>query len=73
MPTWVRLAPLWITPDQAWLDPQAGGIEIWPVQMPEDWDFNHASVERGGIRPLLVGKGDPIVVCAGSLQSVGPI
>ena len=37
--------------------------------MPEDWDFNHASVERGGIRPLLVGKGDPIIVphrCNGS-------
>jgi len=55
-------AHLWITPDQASLDPEAGGIEIWPVRMPEDWNFNHANVERGGIRPLLVGKGDPIVM-----------
>jgi len=28
-------AHLWITPDQASLDPEAGGIEIWPVRMPE--------------------------------------
>jgi hypothetical protein len=55
-------ANLWITPHQASLDPEAGGIEIWQVRMPEDWDFNHANVERGGIRARLVGKGDPIVV-----------
>ena len=41
---------------------QGGGIEIWPVRMPEDWDFKHANVERDGIRHLLAGKGDPIVV-----------
>ena len=63
MPTWGAVgANLWTTPDQASLDPVAGGIEIWPVRMPEHWDFNHANVERGGIRPLLVRKGDPIVV-----------
>ena len=45
MPTWVRLAAdLWTTPDQASLDAETGGIEIWPVRMPEDWDFSHANV-----------------------------
>lgn len=55
-------ANLWITPDQASLDPQGGGIEIWPVRMPEDWDFKHANVKRDGIRNFLAGKGDPIVI-----------
>jgi tetratricopeptide (TPR) repeat protein len=55
-------ANLWITPDDASLDPEAGGMEIWPVRMPEGWDFKQANVERDGIRALLAGKGDPIVV-----------
>jgi hypothetical protein len=55
-------ANLWITPDDASLDPEAGGMEIWPVRMPEGWDFKQANVERDGIRDLLAGKGEPIVV-----------
>ena len=55
-------ANLWITPDEASLDPEGGGIEIWPVRMPDDWDFRRANVERDGIRDMLAGMGDPIVV-----------
>lgn len=55
-------ANLWITPDEASLEPQGGGIEIWPVRMPDDWDFRRANVERAGIRDMLAGTGDPIVV-----------
>jgi hypothetical protein len=59
-----------ITPDQASLDPEAGGIEIFPVRMPEDWI---------SIMPTLNGAASGLRWLEGSdrsaasLQSVGPI
>ncbi len=29
----------WITPDDANLDPEGGGLEVWDVEAPLDWDF----------------------------------
>lgn len=29
----------WITPDSANLDPESGGLLIYPARAPEDWDF----------------------------------
>jgi hypothetical protein len=44
---------LWITADDASLDKDSGGLEIWPVKMPADWDFRKANIDRAGIRSLL--------------------
>jgi hypothetical protein len=38
----------WITPDDANLDPQGGGLEVWDVEAPLDWDF--AEYNRDGPR-----------------------
>ena len=46
-------ANLWITADDASLDKDGGGLEIWPVEMPAGWDFHKANVDRAGIRSLL--------------------
>ena len=40
----MRISPrstsnFWITPDEANLDPQGGGLEVWDVEAPLDWDF----------------------------------
>ncbi len=49
-------ANLWITADDASLDAEGGGLEIWPVRMPEGWDFHRANIERDGIRSLLAER-----------------
>lgn len=38
----------WITPDEANLDPEGGGLEVWDVEAPLDWDF--AAYNRDGPR-----------------------
>ncbi len=38
----------WITPDEANLDPDGGGLEVWDVEAPLDWDF--AAYNRDGPR-----------------------
>jgi len=40
----------WITPDEANLDPESGGLKVWDVAAPLDWDFaryNAADEEIG--------------------------
>jgi hypothetical protein len=46
-------ANLWITADDASLDKDGGGLEIWPLEMPAEWDFRKANIDRAGIRSLL--------------------
>ena len=46
-------ANLWITTDDASLDQDGGGLEIWPLKMPTGWDFHKANIDRAGIRSLL--------------------
>ena len=39
----------WITPDEANLDPESGGLVVWPKLPPEDWsfaDYNNAPAEK---------------------------
>jgi hypothetical protein len=49
-------ANLWITADEALLDQDGGGLEIWPVEMPAGWDFHKANIDRAGIRSLLAAS-----------------
>jgi len=34
---------LWLTPDDANLDPDSGGLIIWPEEPPKDWTFDKAN------------------------------
>lgn len=47
----------WITPDHANLDPEGGGLHLYDVPAPRDWDFD--MYNRGGdrIRALLQSQG----------------
>ena len=43
----------WITPDEANLDPEHGGLLIWDVAAPLDWDFQKYNVADQDIREYL--------------------
>src|ERR1700730_12265286 len=48
----------WITPDEANLDPERGGLVIWDKPAPLDWTFEkYNNVETGEIREFLAGSG----------------
>jgi tetratricopeptide (TPR) repeat protein len=44
----------WITPDEANLDPAHGGLVVWDVAAPLDWDFNRYNNDEAAIRRYLV-------------------
>jgi hypothetical protein len=51
----------WVTPDAANLDPDRGGLEIFDVAAPADWDFDSGDfdavrrhIEQSGARSLIV-------------------
>ena len=53
----------WITPDEANLDPQTGGLLVWDVAAPLSWDFTkfnnnqpaiHDFLERNGAKSITV-------------------
>jgi tetratricopeptide (TPR) repeat protein len=46
----------WITPDEANLDPMHGGLVIWDVAAPLDWDFNRYNNDEAAIRNFLAGR-----------------
>src|SRR5438874_251249 len=43
----------WITPDQANLDAEGGGLLVWDVAAPLDWDFERYNRDEGAIREFL--------------------
>lgn len=43
----------WITPDEANLDPERGGLVIWDVAAPLDWDFAMYNDNEPAIRSFL--------------------
>ena len=43
----------WITPDEANLDPNSGGLVIWDKPAPLDWDFAHYNGDSDAIRDFL--------------------
>ncbi len=43
----------WITPDEANLDPQSGGLLVWDVPAPKSWDFTRFNKDQAAIREFL--------------------
>jgi hypothetical protein len=43
----------WITPDAANLDPEGGGLLVWDVPAPANWDFSKFSGEQAAIEDFL--------------------
>ena len=53
----------WITPDEANLDPDSGGLVVWDKEAPRDWDFKAYNSEknRGKILAFLERSGARMV------------
>lgn len=47
----------WITPDDANLDPQSGGLLVWDVAAPLSWDFSKFNNNQPAIRDFLETNG----------------
>jgi tetratricopeptide (TPR) repeat protein len=47
----------WITPDEANLDPATGGLSVWDVAAPLDWDFDRYNSHEAPIRAFLAESG----------------
>ena len=47
----------WITPDEANLDPESGGLVIWDKAAPPDWNFLEYNGEAAPIREFLARSG----------------
>ena len=47
----------WLTPDEANLDPDSGGLVIWDVAAPLDWDFAKFNANTQAIRDFLAQTG----------------
>jgi len=47
----------WITPDEANLDPESGGLIVWDKAAPLDWDFDKYNTDEGAIRRFLTEAG----------------
>lgn len=43
----------WITPDDANLDPERGGLVVWDAAAPLDWDFAKYNDDEGAVRRFL--------------------
>ncbi len=47
----------WITPDDANLDPEGGGLIVWDKEAPTDWDFERFNRGEDAIRGFLSDQG----------------
>ena len=47
----------WITPDEANLDPASGGLKVWDVDAPLDWDFLKFNGDVAATRDFLRRSG----------------
>jgi hypothetical protein len=54
---------IWITPEEANLDPQSGGLVIWDTPAPLDWSFDQFNNADAGktIREFLAQSGSKAV------------
>ncbi len=53
----------WLTPDEANLNPESGGLVVYPVEAPAAWDFDDYNKDRKKIRRFLDGSGvEPVNV-----------
>jgi len=47
----------WITPDDALLDPDSGGLTVWDQEAPLDWDFRHYNADEAAIYEFIESSG----------------
>ena len=47
----------WITPDEANLDPDSGGLVVWDKEAPLDWDFATYNNDQPAIRDFIARSG----------------
>ncbi len=47
----------WLTPDEANLDPAHGGLVVWDVAAPLDWDFDKFNANTDAMRDFLAKNG----------------
>jgi Flp pilus assembly protein TadD len=47
----------WITPDEANLDPETGGLVVWDRAAPLNWDFERYNADEPAIRDHLASRG----------------
>jgi hypothetical protein len=47
----------WLTPDEANLDPESGGLVIWDVAAPLEWDFAKMNGDGPAMRDFLASHG----------------
>jgi hypothetical protein len=53
----------WITPDDANLDPERGGLVVWDVAAPLDWDFvRYNAAEEDILSFLAREKAEPVTI-----------
>ncbi len=55
---------LYTTPDEANLDPETGGLLVWPVKAPPDWDFAQFNTDVGAMERLVAESGEPVIRAA---------
>jgi len=54
----------WLTPDDANLDPEGGGLVVWDKEAPLDWDFEHYNRDTPAVRRFLEDSGAKAVTVA---------
>ena len=47
----------WITPDEANLDPETGGLTVWTAEAPADWEFNKFNSDAAALKSLIDAPG----------------
>jgi Tfp pilus assembly protein PilF len=47
----------WLTPDDANMDPNSGGLIVWDTATPADWTFDKYNLGEKAIRSFLASKG----------------
>ncbi len=47
----------WLTPDEANLNPETGGLIVWDKEAPLDWDFESYNVNESKMRNFLADNG----------------
>ena len=51
----------WITPNEANLDPQSGGLEVFEREAPLEWDFEKYNKDQNALRAF-VADSDSVVI-----------
>lgn len=47
----------WITPDDANLDPNSGGLVVWDKEAPPEWDFNTYNLDHRAMQQFIADSG----------------